>query len=396
MAGNRYPLEVRPILPDALVRLHELTENLTYSWDRRVRGLFRRIDASLWDRCDHNPKVFLRRVSQARLEALAGDAEFLAEAGATLEAFDRYHAATDPRVRSVEGLDNETDRVAYFCMEYGLHESMHLYSGGLGILAGDHCKAAADIGLPFIAVGLMYLIDQLHQRGIGVILDWVPSHFPTDEHGLGYFDGTHLYEHAELRARVDVGDDLAVVAFEDVEAADRQLFADATCEGHQLVLDRYVALVGKALQFIQVVGSFRKHALGDPLGKRLEVVVAGNEIGLAVDLHDGTGATVLGDGRHHKALVGLHCGPIRGDFLALLSENTDGLVKVAISLLQGVLAVHHADAGGVAQLFYLLGRNTHFVGKSGGIVQQVRGDATSPGQPFSWLPSSFCALPDPP
>jgi starch phosphorylase len=156
MAGNRYPLEVRPVIPEALARLHDLSGNLIYSWDRRVRGLFRRIDSDLWDRCNHNPKVFLRRVPQERFEALAADPDFLAEYNAALMAFDQYHEATNPKIRRVDGLDPASDSIAYFCMEYGLHESLHLYSGGLGILAGDHCKAAADIGLPFTAVGLMY------------------------------------------------------------------------------------------------------------------------------------------------------------------------------------------------------------------------------------------------
>jgi starch phosphorylase len=156
MAGNRYPLEVRPIVPEPLARLHELANNLIYSWDRRVRGLFRRIDAALWDRCDHNPVVFLRRVDQAQLDALAEDSDFLSEYQSVLAAFDHYLAVTEPAAHAVHGLDPATDQVAYLCMEYGLHESMALYSGGLGILAGDHCKAAADLGLPFIAVGLMF------------------------------------------------------------------------------------------------------------------------------------------------------------------------------------------------------------------------------------------------
>ncbi|MDZ7828634.1 MAG: alpha-glucan family phosphorylase [Halofilum sp. (in: g-proteobacteria)] len=155
MAGNRYPLEIRPVVPETLSRLHDLAGNLAYSWDRRVRGLFRRIDSALWDHCDHNPKVFLRRVPQERFDELAADSDFLADYNAVLTAFDQYHEGTDPAARQVDSLQPD-DRVAYFCMEYGLHESMHLYSGGLGILAGDHCKAAADIGLPFVAVGLMY------------------------------------------------------------------------------------------------------------------------------------------------------------------------------------------------------------------------------------------------
>jgi len=156
MAGTRYPLEVRPVIPAALARLEELAGNLMYSWDRHTRGLFRRIDPVLWEASDHNPTVFLRRVPQQRFEALAEDAHFMRDFNSVLASFDQYRAATDPSQCTLAGLDPARDRIAYLCMEYGLHESLHLYSGGLGILAGDHCKAASDLGLPFVAVGLMY------------------------------------------------------------------------------------------------------------------------------------------------------------------------------------------------------------------------------------------------
>jgi len=158
MSGNKYFLEVRPRLPAVFARLEELAENLFYSWDRGVRGLFFRMDPELWKRCGHNPKVFLRRVAQRRLDELAQDTEFVLRYQDVLAAFDAYldPTVTSPREREVEGLDSDGELIAYFCMEYGLHESLPLYSGGLGILAGDHCKAASDLGLPFVAVGLMY------------------------------------------------------------------------------------------------------------------------------------------------------------------------------------------------------------------------------------------------
>ncbi|MYL27837.1 MULTISPECIES: alpha-glucan family phosphorylase [Halomonadaceae] len=158
MSGNEYYLEVRPRLPDVFSRLEELANNLFYSWDRGVRGLFFRIDPELWASCGHNPKVFLRRVAQHRLEALAQDTDFNLRYQEVLAAFDAYldPSITSPREREVQGLDTDRDLIAYFCMEYGLHESLPLYSGGLGILAGDHCKAASDLGLSFVAVGLMY------------------------------------------------------------------------------------------------------------------------------------------------------------------------------------------------------------------------------------------------
>lgn len=157
MERNDYRLEIRPRLPAALERLDTLAENLFYSWDRRVRGLFFRIDAELWKRCEHNPKVFLRRVSQRRLDELAEDREFLLQYQDVLASFDAY---LDPKRQrrgpKIKGFERDNELVAYFCMEFGLHESLKLYSGGLGILAGDHFKAASDLDLPFVGVGLMY------------------------------------------------------------------------------------------------------------------------------------------------------------------------------------------------------------------------------------------------
>ncbi len=155
MHGTRFSIEVQPRVPDKLNRLHELANNLIYSWDRRIRGLFYRLDRKLWHSSNHSPKVFLRRVSQRRLEQAAEDRVFMEEYNRVLSAFDTY---MQDHMQSDIGLlfDQAHDLVAYFCFEFGLHESVPLYSGGLGILAGDHCKAASDLGLPFVAVGLLY------------------------------------------------------------------------------------------------------------------------------------------------------------------------------------------------------------------------------------------------
>jgi len=165
MAGHDHLLEVRPKLPKALARLEDLSGNLYYSWERRVRGLFHRIDPDLWNRCEHNPKIFLRRVSQVRLKALAKSPDFLFQYKSVLDAFDSYLSAERDRpLQAISGLEPGRDLVAYFCMEYGLYESLQLYSGGLGILAGDHCKAASDLDLPFLSVGLMYRQGYFTQR----------------------------------------------------------------------------------------------------------------------------------------------------------------------------------------------------------------------------------------
>ena len=153
--ATEFRLEARPHVPEAIDRLEVLANDLFYSWDHGVRSLFARIDLRLWQKVEHNPKLFLRRVSQKRLTEAAEDRVFLAEYRRVLSSYDAYLDA-EPGPEVQEALNPETHLVAYFCAEFGFHESFPIYSGGLGILAGDHCKAASDLGLPFVAVGLLY------------------------------------------------------------------------------------------------------------------------------------------------------------------------------------------------------------------------------------------------
>jgi starch phosphorylase len=155
MSGTRFSIEVQPTLPERLRRLEELSNDLLYSWDRRVRGLFVRLDKELWEQCDHNPKLFLRRVAQNRLNEAAEDRVFVEDFNRALSAYDTYNQE-HTRTIATPHLDPDHDLVAYFCAEFGLHESLPIYSGGLGILAGDHCKAASDLAIPFVAVGMLY------------------------------------------------------------------------------------------------------------------------------------------------------------------------------------------------------------------------------------------------
>ncbi|HHM05863.1 MAG TPA: glycosyltransferase family 1 protein [Gammaproteobacteria bacterium] len=155
MNGTRFSLEVQPQIPKRLARLEELANDLMYSWDRRIRGLFVRLDPDLWERCGHNPKLLLKRIAQERLNAAAKDRIFIEDMNRALSAYDTYHQES-VRPGITPHLDAESDLVAYFCAEFGLHESLPIYSGGLGILAGDHCKAASDLTLPFVAVGMLY------------------------------------------------------------------------------------------------------------------------------------------------------------------------------------------------------------------------------------------------
>ncbi len=156
MVDGTHSLEVSAQLPEELSRLEELANNLYYSWDRRTRGLFHRIDPVLWSTCSHNPRIFLRRVSQRRLNALTNDPAFLLQLKEVLDGFDNYLASRHSKLVTADRGASREPLIAYFCMEYGLHESLHLYSGGLGILAGDQLKAASDLNLNFVAVGLLY------------------------------------------------------------------------------------------------------------------------------------------------------------------------------------------------------------------------------------------------
>jgi starch phosphorylase len=151
MRGTVYRLDVRPRLPERLRRLDELAANLWYSWHRATRVLFARLDPALWTEINHSPKAFLRAIAQQRLDEAAADPDFLAAYDAALAAYDAYHAPAVPDGRFAPG-----ELIAYFCAEFGLHESLPIYSGGLGILAGDHCKTASDLRLPFVGVGLLY------------------------------------------------------------------------------------------------------------------------------------------------------------------------------------------------------------------------------------------------
>ncbi len=155
MPGTRYSLEARPRIPERLKQLKTLANDLLFSWDRDTRGLFWRLDEALWEACRHNPKVFLRRIAQDKLDAAAEDRLFVEDYERVLQKYALYHS-DEISSPVADELDPGTDLIAYFCAEFGFTEAVPLYSGGLGILAGDHCKAASDLRLPFVGVGLLY------------------------------------------------------------------------------------------------------------------------------------------------------------------------------------------------------------------------------------------------
>ena len=156
-------LAVFPTIPPRIERLYELAYNLWWAWNPSAQALFGQVSADLWERTEHNAVATLAGANPERLEALAADTEFLARYDAVMAEFDAYmrpastwfsahHAADSARV------------IAYFSAEFGLHESLPIYSGGLGVLSGDHCKEASDLGLPFVGVGFLYPQGYFRQR----------------------------------------------------------------------------------------------------------------------------------------------------------------------------------------------------------------------------------------
>jgi len=142
-------------LPESLKPLQELAFNLWFSWNPDVRDLFRTIDLDLWRSVGRNPMAFLANVEEQKLNTFAANQEFIERLQTVYQRFQDYVNDQDTRFNQYHPVLKE-QLVAYFSAEYGLHESLPNYAGGLGVLAGDHCKTASDLGLPFVAVGLMY------------------------------------------------------------------------------------------------------------------------------------------------------------------------------------------------------------------------------------------------
>lgn len=154
-------VHVSPHIPEGLGALRELAFNLWWCWHHKAYELFRRIDGDLWEECHHNPVVLLGGVKQNRLEELSRDEGFLNHMDEVVADLKEYMGAETWYSRK-HGR-SEAPRYAYFSMEYGISESLRTYSGGLGVLAGDHLKSASDLGLPLGAVGLFYQLGYFRQ-----------------------------------------------------------------------------------------------------------------------------------------------------------------------------------------------------------------------------------------
>jgi starch phosphorylase len=150
-------------LPERLQRLPELAFNLWWTWHPEAARLLGRPDYDLWEALGHNPILFLRQVAAQRLRQALEDPDYLKLYDSVFARFDAYMQASDPWARRFHPeLTNHP--IAYFSMEYGLHEMLPIYSGGLGVLAGDHLKESSDLGLPLVGVGLMYSEGYFTQR----------------------------------------------------------------------------------------------------------------------------------------------------------------------------------------------------------------------------------------
>jgi glycogen phosphorylase len=142
-------------LPARVARLKDLAYNLWWSWHPEARALFKEVDRTLWSNTHHNPVQLLRTVPAERLEKLAADAGFQGRYDAVIAAFDGYMGKKDTWFAK-NNPEMAGKSIGYFSAEFGVHNSLKIYSGGLGILAGDHCKSASDLGVPLVGVGFMY------------------------------------------------------------------------------------------------------------------------------------------------------------------------------------------------------------------------------------------------
>ena len=156
-------LEVTPTIPSKLERIEELVYNTWWTWNTDFLKLFKQIDEEVWSISQKNPVKFLKLVSIEKLEKIAENDEFMKSYNEVVDQFDKYMNKTDTYFAK-NYPEHKDDIIAYFSAEYGLDETMPIYSGGLGVLSGDHMKTASDIGMPYVGIGLLYKEGYFEQR----------------------------------------------------------------------------------------------------------------------------------------------------------------------------------------------------------------------------------------
>ena len=147
-------------LPENLILLDTISRNFFWSWQPEALNLFRELDSPLWEKCEQNPRLFLKNVGGLQLWQKANDDEYVEKLTVFAKKFEKYLAEKPKSFKKI----TVQNPVAYFCAEYGVHNSLPIYSGGLGILSGDHLKSASDMNVPLTAVGLMYRYGYFRQK----------------------------------------------------------------------------------------------------------------------------------------------------------------------------------------------------------------------------------------
>ncbi|RAO98458.1 alpha-glucan phosphorylase [Petrotoga sp. 9PW.55.5.1] len=177
-------LTVVPKIPENISGIKEISQNMWWTWNYKAQELFQKIDNELWNASHRNPIVFLKKVEQKKLNQVSQNQDYLTLYNEVLNSFKNYLNKSENTWFETTHSGTKKGEIAYFCMEYGLHESFPMYSGGLGILAGDHLKSASDLGIPLIAVGLLYkkgyFIQKINSEGWqeSIYLDYDFSDFP--------------------------------------------------------------------------------------------------------------------------------------------------------------------------------------------------------------------------
>ncbi len=156
-------ITVKSQLPKRIGKLYDISNNMWWSWNTEFLRLFKNLDIDLWEKCEKSPIKFLKLVSQDKLEKASKDDVFLKEYDKIVNDFENYMDSKSTYF-SKKYPENKDDLIAYFSAEYGLDETMPMYAGGLGILSGDHLKSASDMGIPLVAVGLLYKKGYFHQE----------------------------------------------------------------------------------------------------------------------------------------------------------------------------------------------------------------------------------------
>ena len=152
----RPDFELKRNLPDEIKRLDDISANYFWSWRPQGTALFRDLDPSLWEECEQNPRLMLSRIDDFQLRQKAAEPAYVERLASFYDEFSKYVSG--------DHQSEDSPRIAYFCAEYGVHNSLPNYSGGLGILAGDHLKSASDLDIPLTAVGLLYRYGYFRQR----------------------------------------------------------------------------------------------------------------------------------------------------------------------------------------------------------------------------------------